>query len=127
MTTSPSPRREADHEEDDWTSTRRPIQGDEVRVGVGKYNVTLRGGIVIIVVLGLAVLALVAVVAQRQRDSEAIMAAEHRQMTATVNQALRLQTCVLSMTPDELLQWRGSRDAQNALIMFCPGLLVSAP
>ena len=37
-----------------------------------------------------------------------------------------MQTCVLSMTPDERLAWRQIRGAQDALIAFCPGLLMGA-
>lgn len=122
----PSPRREEDESESDWTPSRRQVQGDEVQIGVGKYNVTLRGGIVIMVIIGIAILGLNALAIQKQQEAQLRMELEHRNLGEMLNKTVRLQTCVLSMTPDERLQWRASRDAQNALIMFCPGLLLGA-
>ncbi len=37
---------------------------------------------------------------------------------------LRLQTCVLLLTPQERLEWRTSREPQSALLSLCPGLLL---
>lgn len=146
---TPAARRADDGEDDDHTDQRRPITGDEVRVGVGNKALTLRGSMVICVVIGIALLGLVAYgIREQDRAQQAItlmmangarehersqqalslmMANEHRRMTDTIDRTLRVQTCVLSMTPQERLQWRGSRDAPNALIMFCPGMLAGFP
>ena len=121
------PRREHDAEEDDFTDRRRPITGDEqeLSIGAGKYRLTARGGIVIIVIGTIAMLAMLAYGIREQDRAVVTMTMDHRRMMAQFDRTMRLQTCVLSMTPDERLQWRQSRDAQNALVFFCPGLLMS--
>ena len=99
--------------------------GDEVQVGVGKYALTARGTVVINVIFSFAILGGVGWVAVKQQENfdtlTRTISAEHR-----ANERLaRLQTCVLSMTTQERIEWRTSRDAANALMMFCPGLLLS--
>lgn len=98
---------------------------EEVQVGAGKYTLTARGSIAINVIFSFAILGGVGWVAVKQQENfdtlTRTISAEHR-----ANERLaRLQTCVLSMTIDERIAWRNSRDAQNALMMFCPGLLLS--
>lgn len=122
--TGPARQREGDPDADDWTYRRRPVQGDEVNVGIGKYHVTLRGGIVIIVVVGIAMLALVAYHIREQDRAYHDMKIEHRQLAETIAKAIRIQACVSSMTMEEKVAWRkGAISPEATFLAFCPGLV----
>lgn len=130
MTDATPPRRVGDDDAEDFRERRAGITGDEVRVGAGKYAVTLRGGMVIQVVCMMALLGVLGYHTQEQtkvaNSLAAQIAKDHRDMSHAINYTLRLQTCVTSMTADERIQWRSSRDAQAALFTYCPGLLMPA-
>lgn len=122
----PSRRRESDEEEGDWRPARAPITGDEeeLSLGAGKYRLTAKGGRVILIIGVISVLGLVAYGIRENDKIAASVSSEHKAITERIDRTLRMQTCVLSMTPEERIQWRNMRDAPLALASFCPGLLV---
>jgi hypothetical protein len=125
------PRRTTDDDGDDHRAERRQISGDEVQVGVGKYTLTLRGGMVISVVLGLAILI---GIGYQIRDQERFQAEVLSKIDAGTRATIRathegfgLQTCVLALTPAERVRWRESREPRQWLLSMCPSLLLQAP
>lgn len=122
-------RRESDAEQEDWTEARRPIRGDEqeLTIGAGKYRLTARGATVIVVIGVVAVLAMLYMhIAEQQKATSQIVShisAETAAASREISRALRLQTCVLSMTAEERVEWRRRADAPSALMGYCPGLL----
>lgn len=118
-------RRESDPDAMDFRSLRRPITGDEVQVGVGKYSLSLRGGMVISMIGLLAILGGLYIVLTAQQQGFADIRRDHDTSSRSLEKTLRLQTCVLSLLPDEKLQWRTSRDTSAALIAYCPSLMLS--
>lgn len=125
------PRRATDADDDDHRAKRRQISGDEVQVGVGKYSLTLRGGMVISVVMGLAILIGQGYIIRNQdRFESGILArleAGQRAAIKATHEGFGLQTCVMALTPDERVRWRESRDPRVWLLSMCPSLLLQAP
>ena len=124
------PRRESDPEDIDFRSIRQRITGDEVRLGVGKYSLTLRGGMVISVVMGLALLVAVGyLIRENDRDTAVTRAQIETTRRATIkaiHEAMGLQTCVLALNAEERKWWRESRSPREArewLVATCPSLL----
>lgn len=113
------PRRDGDDAGVDYRALRRPISGNEVQLGVGRYSLTLRGGMVINVVGMIAILAALWFI-------EKEMTGQHRENAITHDRAMRLQSCILSLSREETTEWRKSRDTTAALMAFCPSLILSS-
>lgn len=111
------PRRDGDDAGVDYRALRRPISGNEVQLGVGKYSLTLRGSMVISVVAALAILAALWFI-------EKEMVGLHQTHALAMDRAMRLQACVLSLSREETTEWRASRDTTAALLAFCPSLML---
>lgn len=124
------PRRASDPDSEDYRGLRRSISGDEVRVGAGRYSLRLRGSMVISVVLGLVNLSAVGYVIREQdrlrMELPGNMAEQHRILGKTLDTTMRFQTCVLALTPEELVAWRSSKWPQAWLVAMCPGLLLQS-
>lgn len=132
MTTEATPpRRGTDPDDSDYRDRRQPITGEEIRVGVGKYSIGLRGANIGSLVIGLIALIILGWHANDQTRATTELtnsiASEHAKMISSIERTMRLQTCVLSLTAQERIQWRESRDAQHALMAYCPSLLLSGP
>lgn len=121
----------SDPDETDFGPQRRPISGEEqeLSVGAGKYRLTLKGSQIIAACMSLAVLLAIGWHLREQEIATqrilAHISSEMAAATRELSRTSRLQTCVLSMTTEERIQWRQSRgDSQQALFVFCPGLLI---
>ncbi len=44
-----------------------------------------------------------------------------------IMESVLLKGDIAKLTPDERVQWRQARDAQTALMAYCPSLLLSGP
>ena len=124
------PRRESDPEDADYRPQRQRITGDEVQLGVGRYSLTLRGSMVISVVMGLALLIAVGyLIRENDRDTAATRAqieATRRATIKAIHEGMGLQTCVLALNAEERKWWRESktpREAREWLVATCPNLL----
>jgi hypothetical protein len=124
------PHRAGDGESDDYRDLRRPIDGNEVSIGYGNKRLTLRGGMTIGVVgLFVVLLGIGYIIREQDRlrmELPGNSAEQHRAMARAFDQAFRLQTCVLALTPDERVVWRSSREPRGWLFGMCPGLLLQS-
>ena len=102
---------------------RRPITGNEVRVGSGVISsLTLRGTMIIVVIGVIGAMLMNLYTAER-------MSREHSQVSSIITDSLRslvrdvrFQTCINSMTFEERTALRNARDFRVAAGAFCPWL-----
>ena len=133
MTPPPEPpkRRETDDEDRDYTEYRRRITGTEpeLRVGVGKWSVTLKGGGQILIILQLAAIGLQGwhindMVKTTTELRTALIAAVDKSRTAT-EKSLRVSLCISRLSAAQIEDWRkrSVQDPQTGLVAYCPELM----